>query len=173
MYERFTDRARKVMTLANKEAHRFNREYIGTEHVLLGLIKEGSGVAANILKNLDIDLRKVRIEVEKLVPKGPDMVTMRKLRQTPRAKKVIEYSLEEARNLNHNYVGTEHMLIGLMREPECVAFIVLTNFGLTLERARHAVTNELAGGLYASPRMSSTDCGRLAILWQRLSRLFG
>ena len=112
MYERFTDRARKVMQLANQEAQRFNHEYIGTEHILLGLIKEGSGVAANVLKNLDVDLRKIRLEVEKLVQSGPDMVTMGKLPQTPRAKKVIEYSMEEARNLNHNYVGTEHILLG-------------------------------------------------------------
>ena len=115
MYERFTDRARKVMELANQEAQRFNHEYIGTEHILLGLVKEGSGVAANVLKNLDIDLRKIRLEVEKIVQSGPDMVTMGKLPQTPRAKKVIEYSIEEARNLNHNYVGTEHLLLGLLR----------------------------------------------------------
>ena len=95
MYERFTDRARKVMQLANQEAQRFNHEYIGTEHILLGLVKEGSGVAANVLKNLDVDLRKIRIEVEKIVQTGPDMVTMGKLPQTPRAKKVIEYSMEE------------------------------------------------------------------------------
>jgi len=97
MYERFTDRARKVMQLANQEAQRFNHEYIGTEHILLGLVKEGSGVAANVLKNLDIDLRKIRLEVEKLVQSGPEMVTIGKLPQTPRAKKVIEYSMEEAR----------------------------------------------------------------------------
>src|SRR5215213_9309841 len=102
MYERFTDRARKVMQLANQEAQRFNHEYIGTEHILLGLVKEGSGVAANVLKNLDVDLRKIRLEVEKIVQAGPDMVTMGKLPQTPRAKKVIEYAIEEARNLNHN-----------------------------------------------------------------------
>src|SRR3954469_12330371 len=90
MYKRFTDRARKVMQLANQEAQRFNHEYIGTEHILLGLGKEGSGVAANVLKNLDIDLRKIRLEVEKIVQSGPDMVTMGKLPQTPRAKKVIE-----------------------------------------------------------------------------------
>ena len=100
MYERFTDRARKVMQLANQEAQRFNHEYIGTEHILLGLVKEGTGVAANVLKNLDIDLRKIRLEVEKIVQAGPDMVTMGKLPRTPRAKKVIEYSIEEARNLN-------------------------------------------------------------------------
>lgn len=147
MYERFTDRARKVMQLANQEAQRFNHEYIGTEHVLLGLIKEGSGVAANVLKNLDIDLRKIRLEVEKLVQSGPEMVTMGKLPQTPRAKKVIEYSMEEARNLNHNYVGTEHILLGLLREQEGVAAQVLMNLGLKLEDVREEVLNLLGHGL--------------------------
>ncbi|MFN4257653.1 MAG: ATP-dependent Clp protease ATP-binding subunit [Gemmataceae bacterium] len=143
MYERFTDRARKVMQLANQEAQRFNHEYIGTEHILLGLVKEGSGVAANVLKNLDIDLRKIRMEVEKIVQAGPDMVTMGKLPQTPRAKKVIEYSIEEARNLNHNYVGTEHLLLGLLREQEGVAAQVLMNLGLKLEDVREEVLNLL------------------------------
>src|SRR5215217_2946958 len=143
MYERFTDRARKVMQLANQEAQRFNHEYVGTEHVLLGLVKEGSGVAANVLKNLDIDLRKIRVEVEKIVQAGPDMVTMGKLPQTPRAKKVIEYSIEEARNLNHNYVGTEHLLLGLLREQEGVAAQVLMNLGLKLEDVREEVLNLL------------------------------
>ena len=147
MYERFTDRARKVMQLANQEAQRFNHEYIGTEHILLGLIKEGSGVAANVLKNLDVDLRKIRLEVEKLVQSGPDMVTMGKLPQTPRAKKVIEYSMEEARNLNHNYVGTEHVLLGLLREQEGVAAQVLMNLGLKLEEVREEVLNLLGHGL--------------------------
>ena len=147
MYERFTDRARKVMQLANQEAQRFNHEYIGTEHVLLGLIKEGSGVAANVLKNLDVDLRKIRLEVEKLVQSGPDMVTMGKLPQTPRAKKVIEYSMEEARNLNHNYVGTEHILLGLLREQEGVAAQVLMNLGLKLEEVREEVLNLLGHGI--------------------------
>ncbi len=147
MYERFTDRARKVMQLANQEAQRFNHEYIGTEHVLLGLIKEGSGVAANVLKNLDVDLRKIRLEVEKLVQSGPDMVTMGRLPQTPRAKKVIEYSMEEARNLNHNYVGTEHILLGLLREQEGVAAQVLMNLGLKLEDVREEVLNLLGHGI--------------------------
>ena len=109
------------MALANQEAQRFNHEYIGTEHILLGLVKEGSGVGANVLKNLDIDLRKVRLEVEKLVKSGPDMVTMGKLPQTPRAKKVLEYAIEEARHLNHNYVGTEHLLLGLLREQDLMS----------------------------------------------------
>ncbi|MBC7835937.1 MAG: AAA family ATPase, partial [Phycisphaerales bacterium] len=146
MFERFTDRARKVMALANQEAQRFNHEYIGTEHILLGLVKEGSGVGANVLKNLDVDLRKVRLEVEKLVKSGPDMVTMGKLPQTPRAKKVIEYAIEEARNLNHNYVGTEHLLLGLLREHDGVAAQVLMNLGLKLEEVREEVLNLLGAG---------------------------
>ncbi len=149
MYERFTDRARKVMQLANQEAQRFNHEYVGTEHVLLGLVKEGSGVAANVLKNLDVDLRKIRVEVEKIVQSGPDMVTMGKLPQTPRAKKVIEYAIEEARNLNHNNVGTEHLLLGLLREQEGVAAQVLMNLNLKLEEVREEVLNLLGHGMDA------------------------
>src|SRR5271168_3678563 len=149
MYERFTDRARKVMQLANQEAQRFNHEYVGTEHVLLGLIKEGSGVAANVLRNLDVDLRKIRNEVEKIVQAGPEMVTMGKLPQTPRAKKVIEYAIEEARNLNHNYVGTEHLLLGLLREQEGVAAQVLMNLNLKLEEVREEVLNLLGHGMDA------------------------
>ena len=147
MYERFTDRARKVMQLANQEAQRFNHEYIGTEHMLLGLVKEGTGVAANVLKNLEVDLRKIRLEVEKLVQSGPEMITMGKLPQTPRAKKVIEYSMEEARNLNHNFVGTEHILLGLLREQEGVAAQVLMNLGLKLEEVREEVLNLLGNGI--------------------------
>ncbi len=147
MFERFTDRARKVMALANQEAQRFNHEYIGTEHILLGLVKEGSGVGANVLKNLGVDLRKVRLEVEKLVKSGPDIVTMGKLPQTPRAKKVIEFAIEEARNLNHNYVGTEHLLLGLLREHDGVAAQVLMNLGLKLEEVREEVLNLLGAGV--------------------------
>jgi len=124
------------MALANQEAQRFNHEYIGTEHILLGLVKEGSGVGATVLKNLDVDIKKLRLEVEKLVKSGPDMVTMGKLPQTPRAKKVIEYAIEEARALNHNYVGTEHILLGLLRESEGVAAQVLMNLGLELDAVR-------------------------------------
>jgi len=159
MYERFTDRARKVMQLANQEAQRFNHEYIGTEHILLGLVKEGTGVAANVLKNLDIDLRKIRMEVEKIVQAGPDMVTMGKLPQTPRAKKVIEYSIEEARNLNHNYVGTEHLLLGLLREQEGVAAQVLMNLGLKLEDVREEVLNLLGHNMESGESTSGASGG--------------
>src|SRR6201991_4524824 len=159
MFERFTDRARKVMALANQEAQRFNHEYIGTEHILLGLVKEGSGVGATVLKNLDIDLRKVRLEVEKLVKSGPDMVTMGKLPQTPRAKKVIEYAIEEARNLNHNYVGTEHLLLGLLREHDGVAAQVLMNLGLKLEEVREEVLNLLGAGVESEEQPQETKGG--------------
>src|SRR5688572_6249760 len=105
MYERFTDRARKVMQFANQEAQKLNHEYVGTEHILLGLEREGGGVAAAVLSELGNDPKVIRVEVEKLLNPGPDMVTMGKLPQTPRAKKVIEYTLEEARDMQHNYVG--------------------------------------------------------------------
>jgi hypothetical protein len=181
MYERFTDRSRKVMKLANEEAMRFGHEYIGTEHILLGLVKEGSGVAANVLRNLGIDLRKVRIEVEKLVHSGSDMVTMSKLPQTPRAKKVIEYSMEEARNLGHNYVGTEHILLGLLRDQEGVAATVLLNLGLHIEEIRREIENLL--GKSQSPGESNAEkvdlpkvcpkCGQpvVRVIWHRVRLL--
>jgi len=159
MFERFTDRARKVMALANQEAQRFNHEYIGTEHILLGLVKEGSGVGANVLKNLGVDLRKVRLEVEKLVKSGPDIVTMGKLPQTPRAKKVIEFAIEEARNLNHNYVGTEHLLLGLLREHDGVAAQVLMNLGLKLEEVREEVLNLLGAGVESQENEGGEPAG--------------
>lgn len=139
MYERMTDRARKVMQFACQEAQRFNHEYIGTEHILLGLVKEGSGVAANVLKHLDADLAAIRAEIETLVTPGPDCVTMGKLPHTPRAKRVIEFAIEEAKSLNHNYVGTEHLLLGLLREPEGVAVQVLKNLGVEHARVREEI----------------------------------
>src|ERR1700691_4012911 len=160
MFERFTDRARKVMALANQEAQRFNHKYIGTEHILLGLVEEGSGVGANVLKNLDVDLRKVRLEVEKLVKSGPDMVTMGKLPQTPRAKKVIEYAIEEARTLSHNYVGTEHLLLGLIREHDGVAAQVLRNLGLKLEEVREEVLNILGAGVESDEPQQQEKTGQ-------------
>src|SRR5437868_5963345 len=144
MFDRFTDRARRVMGLARQEAQRFNHEYIGTEHILLGLIQEGSGVAANVLRNLDIDLDKIRREVEKIVQSGPSMVTMGQLPFTPRAKKVLELAVEEASNLGHNYIGTEHLLLGLIRENEGIAAQVLLNLGTKLEEVREEVL-ELLG----------------------------
>ena len=133
MYELFTDRARRVIQLANQEAQRFNHEYIDTEHILLGLIMEGSGFTANVLKDLKVDLHRICWEVEELMQIGPDKITMGKLPLTTRTKKVIEYSMEEARNLGHSYVDTEHILMGLLHERMGVAAQVLKNLGLKLE----------------------------------------
>ncbi len=145
MFDRFTERARKVMTYARQEAIRFNHDYVGTEHILLGLVKEGSGVAANVLENLGVDLEKVRLEVEKLVRTGPATATKGDKPYTSRAKKVLELSMEEARNLDHNYVGTEHLLLGLLRESEGIAAQVLLNLGLKLDDVRNEVMEFLTG----------------------------
>lgn len=151
LYERFTDRARKVMQLANQEALRLQHECLGTTHILLGLIKEGSGVAANVLKNMDADFRKVRREVEKLVEISPgidpDFTPTGRLPLTPRSKNVVEYSLEEAKNLQHNYVGTEHVLLGLLREKGGAAVQVLKNLGLWPDDIRHEILRLLGYGL--------------------------
>lgn len=153
MYTRFTDRARKIMQLANQEAQRYHHFYIGTEHILLGLVREGTGVAANVLKNLEVDLQKLRSEVEKLFQAEPPLEKISNLLQTPKAKKVIEYAIEEARNLNHNFVGTEHILLGLLREEEGVGAQVLINLGLSLSEVR----NEILQLLGQQPVMSSVQ----------------
>ena len=145
MFENFTNGARKVMALANQEAQRFNHEYIGTEHILLGLVKEGSGVGVKVLKNLDVDIKKVRLEVERLVKSGPDMVTIGKLPQTPWAKRVIKYAIEEACLLNRDCVGTENILLGLLRESEGIAAQVLMNLDLQIEQVRREVLMLLYG----------------------------
>ena len=144
MFDRFTDRARKVMALARKEAQRFNHDFIGTEHILLGLIQEGSGVAANVLKNLDVEPNKIRGEIEKHVQTGPAMVSMGQLPFTPRAKKVLELSQEEANELCHYYIGTEHLLLGLIREQDGVAAQVLLELGVKLDEVKSEVL-ELLG----------------------------
>ena len=158
MFDRFTDRARKVMSLARQEAQRFNHQYIGTEHILLGLIQEGSGVAANVLRNLEVDPEKIRVEVEKIVQDGPTMVTMGQLPFTPRAKKVLELASEEASNLRHNYIGTEHLLLGLIRENEGVAAQVLMNLNLKLDDVREEVL-ELLGADMSSGESTPPGSG--------------
>ncbi|MBI4576833.1 MAG: ATP-dependent Clp protease ATP-binding subunit [Planctomycetes bacterium] len=162
MFDRFTDRARKVMGLARQEAQRFNHEYIGTEHILLGLVQEGSGVAANVLKNLGVELTKIRHEVERIVQSGPSMVTMGQLPFTPRAKKVLELSVEEASNLGHNYIGTEHLLLGLIRENDGVAAQVLLNMGLKLEDVRDEVLELLGADMPvdAPPQQQKRAAGK-------------
>ena len=155
MYERFTDRARKTMQLANQEAQRLNHEYIGAEHILLGLMKEGGGVAANVFERFGTDADALHFAVFSQIQAGPEMISTGKLPQTPRAKKVIEYAIEESRGLQHNYVGTEHILLGCLREQEGVAFIALTKCGVTIEKTRDIIRETLGGpaeSLKASPR---------------------
>ncbi len=137
--EWLTDRARKVMQSANREARRFNHEWIGTEHVLLGLIRERSGVAGAALENLGVKRKKVRREIEKIVQPGTGLITMGKLPQTSAVKKLVELAREEARDLNHNYVGTEDLLLGLLRLSESVAGVVLVSLGFKLEDIRKEV----------------------------------
>jgi ATP-dependent Clp protease ATP-binding subunit ClpC len=139
MFDKFTDRARKVMALARKEAQRFNHDFIGTEHILLGLVQEGSGVAATVLKNLDVDSGKIRAEIEKQVQSGHAMHQMTQLPFTPRAKRVLELCQEAAKELRHNYIGTEHLLLGLIREEQGLAASVLKELGLVLDEVRAEV----------------------------------
>ena len=144
MFGRFTERAQKVLFLAQEEAKRLNHNFVGTEHLLLGLVREGEGIAARALQKLGVDLVKVRQEVERMIGKG-DKPILQSVSYTPRAKKVIELAIEEGRNLGHNYVGTEHLLLGLIREGEGIAAKVLANLGVDLKRARVQVMHLLGG----------------------------
>ncbi|HEY7126500.1 MAG TPA: Clp protease N-terminal domain-containing protein [Ktedonobacterales bacterium] len=134
-FDRFTERARKVLSLAQEEAQRFNHNYIGTEHLLLGLVREGEGVAARVLAELGVELQAVRQKVEEIIGRG-DRIVLGEIGLTPRAKKVIELAVDEARRLNHHFIGTEHLLLGLMREGEGVAAGVLESLGVNLEKVR-------------------------------------
>src|SRR5499433_3856970 len=156
MFERFTDRARRVVVLAQEEARMLNHNYIGTEHILLGLIHEGEGVAAKALESLGISLEGVRQQVEEIIGQGQQAPSGH-IPFTPRAKKVLELSLREALQLGHNYVGTEHILLGLIREGEGVAAQVLVKLGADLSRVRQQVIQLLSG--YASTKESGTQGG--------------
>ncbi len=142
-FDKFTERARRVLTLAQEEAQRFNHSYIGTEHLLLGLVREGDGVAAKVLSNLGVELDKVRSAVEFIIGRG-DRQSTGEIGLTPRAKKVIELAVDEARRLSHSYIGTEHLLLGLVREGEGIAAGVLESLGVNLERVRGETTRILA-----------------------------
>ena len=146
MFNRFTERARKVLVLAKEEARRFNHDYIGTEHMLLGLIREGEGVACAVLQNLGIDLDKIRVEIEKLVSPGNVASVLGDIPFTPRAKKALEFSAEEARGLGHNYIGTEHIFLGLLREQEGIASQVLFSLGVDLKRVKDEISSLLGEG---------------------------
>ena len=144
MFERFTDRARRVVVLAQEEARMLNHNYIGTEHILSGLIHEGEGVAAKSLESLGISLEGVRSQVEEIIGQGQQAPSGH-IPFTPRAKKVLELSLREALQLGHNYIGTEHILLGLIREGEGVAAQVLVKLGAELTRVRQQVIQLLSG----------------------------
>lgn len=157
MYEKFTDRARKLMQLANQKAQQLNHEYVGTEHLLYGLIRLGDGTAWKVLEHLGISPHEVHTELNKLIEPGPEMTTMGKLPQTPRTKKIMEYAIEQARLLHHNYVGTEHILLGMVREGHEVAGSVLKNMGIaSLDMVRGAVREMLRMGQGTSPTYSFT-----------------
>jgi ATP-dependent Clp protease ATP-binding subunit ClpC len=172
MFNRFTERARKVVILAKEEARRFNHDYIGTEHILLGLIREGEGVAASVLQKLGVSLENIRLEVEKLVQPGPTTQIIGDIPFTPRAKKSLELAAEEARSLGHNYIGTEHLLLGLIREGEGVASQVLLNLGLDLNTVRNEVMELLGSALPGvSPAASKTKTPALDAFGRDLTAL--
>src|SRR5580658_10180833 len=139
----FTPRAQQVLALARKEADRFNHNYLGTEHLLLGLIKLGQGVAVNVLQGMGIDLETVRMEVEKQTGTGPDQKMIGNIPYTPRVKKVLDLARREAKNLNHTYVGTEHILLGLLREGDGIAAQVLRDLDVDIEQTRQEILKEL------------------------------
>jgi ATP-dependent Clp protease ATP-binding subunit ClpC len=149
-FDKFTDRARKVLTLAQDEAQRFNHNYIGTEHLLLGLVREGEGVAARVLENMNVELAKVRTAVEFIIGRG-DRPVVGEVGLTPRAKRVIELAIDEARRLGHNYIGTEHLLLGLVREGEGIAAGVLESLGVNLDKVRHEVIRVLSQSSSTGP----------------------
>ncbi len=174
MFNRFTERARKVILLAKEEAKRFNHDYIGTEHILLGLIREGEGVAAAVLQNLGLSSDQIRLEVEKLVQLGPSTIVSGDIPFTPKAKKVIELAMDEARNLGHNYIGTEHLLLGLIREGEGIAAQVLVNLGLDLGKVRQEVMELLgstAPGYTVGPAQPKTKTPALDAFGRDLTQL--
>src|SRR5262245_61856056 len=138
-FDRFNDRAKRVLALAQDEAIRFNHNYIGTEHLLLGLVREGEGVAARVLDSLGVELSKVRTAVEFIIGRGDSTTAPSDITLSPRTKKVIELAIDEARKLGHSHVGTEHLLLGLVREGEGIASGVLESLGVSLEKVRHQV----------------------------------
>src|SRR5438552_1346332 len=155
----FTPRAQQVLALARKEADRFNHNFVGTEHLLLGLIKLGQGVAVNVLQKMGLDLETVRMEVEKQVGTGPDQKMIGNIPYTPRVKKVLALAAKEAKALNHTYVGTEHILLGLLREGDGVAARVLKNLDVDIEQTRQEILKELDPNFAAQQEESGPGSG--------------
>jgi ATP-dependent Clp protease ATP-binding subunit ClpC len=166
MFERFTERARQVVVLAQAEAKAFKHNYIGTEHLLLGLLREEEGLAARVLESLDIELDEVRAQVVRIVGEG-DEVVAGQIPFTPRAKKILEWSLREALELGHNYIGTEHVLLGLMRENEGVAVEVLNGFDADAEKVRGEILRLLSGPGRPGGRRVAVESGEVSPLtWE-------
>lgn len=151
MYEHFTDRARKVMEIANLEAQRYNHEYVGSEHMLLGMIKEGSGVACHVLRHFGMDLQILRTEIERVSSPGPETAILAEHPLVPRVKNIINYAFEESRKLGHRYVGTEHLLLGLLREPDCLGAQVIKCLGTELDDMRQYILDLLGKPKEAQP----------------------
>ena len=141
MFKRFTERARKVIILAREEAERYRHEYLGTEHILLGILKDGGGIAIAVLQKVDQDNKKIRAEVERNLPKSLTSAVEGDIPFTPKAKKVLEYAVEEARLIGHNYIGTEHLLLGLIREKDGLAAKILDGLGIKLQQTREQTLN--------------------------------
>src|SRR5712692_9414892 len=154
-FDRFTQRARKVLSLAQEEAQRFQHNYIGTEHILLGLVREGEGVAAKVLSAMGVELNRVRSSVVFIIGRG-DRIVLGEIGLTPRAKKVIELAVDEAQRMNHRYIGTEHLLLGLVREGEGIAAGVLESLGVKLEKVRTQTIQVL----------SMSGASSTQVLWQ-------
>ncbi len=167
MFERFTEKARQVVVLAQEEARALEHNYIGTEHILLGLLREEEGLAARVLESLGITVEEVRAQVARIVGQG-DEVTSGQIPFTPRAKKVLELSLREALSLGHNYIGTEHILLGLVRENEGVAAAILLDLGAGAEKIRNEIIRMLPGPLPELPQAGEQGVHRR---WRRRSEL--
>ena len=156
MFDKFTNRAKQVIKLAKKEAQHLNHNYLGTEHILLGLLKLGQGIAVNVLRNINIDFETVRTEVERVVGFGPEIQVYGDPALTGKVKKVFEFANEEAKDLNHNYVGTEHLLLALLRQTDGVAVQILENLNINLKEVRKEVLKELETFNLQLPPMGMT-----------------
>jgi ATP-dependent Clp protease ATP-binding subunit ClpC len=155
VFERFTERARRVIILAREEAGRFRHDFVGTEHVLLGLIRDGEGIATAVLQRLGLRLETVKAEVERALAGFPKTLTFGEVPFTPQAKRVLELSIEEARQLGHNYIGTEHLLLGLMKEGQSIAAKILESLGARLDEVRQETLALLGDQYYPRPKKRS------------------
>ena len=156
MFKRFTERARRIIILAREEAEHYRHEYLGTEHILLGVLKDGGGVAIEVLHKMGVDIKNAREKVEKSLPQSSSVVNIGDIPFTSRAKKVLEYSVEEARAVGHNYIGSEHILLGLVKEKEGQASKILTGFGIYYTETRKNILNMLKEPVVTIPEEEKT-----------------